>query len=230
VSRPHFAKQLRDGCLMVVGLLPATRLKNALLSTFAGNSISPTARIAPVLLQRVRRLEIGAGASIAFGNVFRDLDLLRLGESATIGSWNWVSAAAVFAPFDVERGEGAFVIGDSSGITSRHYLDCTGGIALGRMTIVAGARSTWFTHRINLTESVQSSAGTRVGDGCFTASGVQVGPGVTIADGSVVAMGAVVVRSLTQERRLYGGVPARDLGAANNAAYVERIVGRVDPR
>jgi acetyltransferase-like isoleucine patch superfamily enzyme len=98
------------------------------------------------------------------------------------------------------------------------------------MTTLAGVRSTWFTHRINLSESVQFSEGTRVGDYCFIASGVQVGPGVMIADNSVVAMGSVVVRSLTQRGRLYGGTPARDLGAGNNAAYVQRSVGFVDPQ
>jgi acetyltransferase-like isoleucine patch superfamily enzyme len=180
-----------------------------------------------VLLANVRRMEVEAGASIAFGSVFRNLELLRLAESATIGSWNWVTAAAMFAPFDAGLGEGSLVVGASTAITSRHYLDCTGGITLGRMTTIAGVRSTWFTHRINLAESVQFSAGTWVGDHCFTASGVQVGPGVTIASDSVVAMGSVVTRSLDQQGRLYGGVPARDLGAAKNSGYVRRTVGRV---
>jgi acetyltransferase-like isoleucine patch superfamily enzyme len=228
VDRSRFVMRLRSQWLTAIGLLPASRMKNVLLSIPAGVSVSSNARIGPVLLLHVRRLEVEAGASIAFGNVFRGLDLVRLGKSTTIGSWNWVSAAAVFAPYDAELSEGALVLDTSAAIASRHYLDCTGGIRLGRMSTLAGARSTWFTHRVNLTESVQFSAGTRVGDYCFIASGVQVGPGVTIADNSVVAMGSVVVRSLSQKGRLYGGVPARDLGPANNAAYVQRAVGRVD--
>jgi acetyltransferase-like isoleucine patch superfamily enzyme len=162
--------------------------------------------------------------------VFRDLEALKLGEAASIGSWNWATAAAVFAPFNADAGEGSLVLGASAAITSRHYLDCTGGIELGRMTTVAGVRSTWFTHRIDLSESAQFSAGTHVGDNCFTGSGVQVGPGVTIASDIVVAMGSVVIGNLSCEGRLYGGVPARDLGPAKNAAYVRRNVGRVDPR
>jgi acetyltransferase-like isoleucine patch superfamily enzyme len=230
VDRSRVAIRLRSQWLTAIGLFPASRMKNLLLSIPAGVSVSSDARIGPVLLLKVRLLEVGPGASIAFGNVFRGLDLLRLANSATIGSWNWVVAAAAFAPYNAELGEGALVLGSSAAITSRHYLDCTGGITLGRMTTVAGVRSTWFTHRINLRESSQFSAGTHVGDYCFTASGVQVGPGVTIADGSVVAMGSVVVSSLSQKGRMYGGVPARDLGAANNSAYVRRAVGHVDRR
>jgi acetyltransferase-like isoleucine patch superfamily enzyme len=216
--------------LTTIGLLPASRMKNALMSLAVGVSVSGSARIGPVLLVKVREFEVGAGASIAFGNVFRNLRRVQLAEAASIGSWNWFSAAAMFAPFNALRGEGSLVLGASTAITARHYMDCTGGITLGRMTTVAGVRSTWFTHRINLAESVQFSAGTRVGDYCFTASGVQVGPGVTIASDSVVAMGAVVTRSLTETGRLYGGVPARDLGAAQNTAYVHRTVSRVERR
>ena len=125
----------------------------------AGVSVSSNARIGPVLLLHLRRLEVDAGASVAFGNVFRGLDLLRLGQSATIGSWNWVSAAAVFAPYKSEVGEGALVVGASAAISSRHYLDCTGGITVGRMSTLAGARSTWFTHRINLRGRCSSQQG-----------------------------------------------------------------------
>lgn len=230
VPRSRYVGRLKGAWLMAIGLLPASRTKNLLLSLRAGSSVSPSARISPILLLKVRRIEIGAGAAIALGSVFRNLDLLRLDDSATVGSWNWVTAAAEFAPFDADRGEGALVLGSSSAITGRHYLDCTGGITIGHMSTVAGVRSTWFTHRINLAESVQFSQGTRVGDYCFTASSVQVGPGVTIANRSVVAMGSVVIKSLSAEGRLYGGVPARDLGEAKNSGYVKRSLGRVDTR
>lgn len=226
----RFGVRLRRNWLTAIGILPASRVKNRLLSIPPGVSVSPTARIAPILLLNMRRMEIRPGASIAFGNVFRGLDFLRLAEGSSIGSWNWVTAAGAFAPYNSAIGEGALVLGDSTAITSRHYLDCTGGLTVGRMTTLAGERSTWLTHRINLSKSVQISAGTRVGDYCFIASGVQVAPGVTIADNSVVAMGSVVVKSLSQKGRLYGGVPARDLRAANNAAYTQRAVGRVDTR
>ncbi len=57
---------------------------------------------------------------------------------------------------------------------------------------------------------------------------VQVGPGVRIPDNSVIAMGSVVVNSLPDAGRLYGGVPARDLGPAKNSGYVNRPHGFVD--
>jgi len=218
----------RNLWLLVVGLLPASRTKNQLLSLANGVSVSAGAHVGPILLLTVRRFDVRAEAAIAFGSTFRNLDVVQVAESATIGSWNWITAAPMFTPFNAGRGEGSLVLGASSAITSRHYLDCTGGITIGRLTTVAGVRSTWFTHRINLAESVQFSAGIRVGDHCFTSSGVQVGPGVTVANNSVVAMGAVVTKSLGREGRLYGGVPARDLGPANNAAYARRTVGNVD--
>jgi acetyltransferase-like isoleucine patch superfamily enzyme len=211
-----------------LGLLPSSRLKNRMLSAIPGIRIDPHARVGPVLIFNVQEIEIAAGASIGFGNVFRDMGQIRLEESATMGSWNWVSSANMFAPYEVEQGEGCLVLGPSTAISSRHYFDCTGGISLGRLTTVGGGRSTWLTHRIELSRSLQISQGTRVGDRCFVASGVQVGPGVHIPDNSVIAMGAVVVRSWPDRGRLYGGVPARDLGPAKNEGYINRSRGYVD--
>lgn len=218
----------RNLWILVVGLLPASRAKNKLLSLASGVSVSSRAHIGPIGLLTIRRLEVGADASIALGSVFRNLDTVRVSESSTIGSWNWITGAPMFTPFNADLGEGRLIVGPSSAITSRHYMDCTGGITIGRFTTIGGVRSTWLSHRINLDQSVQFSAGIHVGDRCFTSSGVQVGPGVSIANNSVVAMGAVVTKSLDAVGRLFGGVPARDLGAAKNAAYVRRTVGRVD--
>jgi hypothetical protein len=181
----------------------------------------------PTIILNVRRFSLAAGCSVGLGNVFRSVDVVHLGESARMGSWNWVTAAAMFAPYDSETGEGSLVLGHSSAITSRHYLDCSGGLTFGSLTTVAGVRSTWLTHRIDLSAPAQFSQGTRVGNACFVASGVQVGPGVTIPDNTVIAMGSVVVKTLTESGHLYGGVPVRDLGPANNDGYVLRTQGYV---
>ncbi len=50
-----------------------------------------------------------------------------------------------------------------------------------------------------------------IGDGTWIAAGVIVCPGVEIAANSIVAAGSVVLKSLTEEGVIYGGVPAKKI-------------------
>lgn len=219
--------RVRTLVLVALGLLPASRIKNRVMSIIPGIDVHPRARIAPGIVFNVRRFSVGPGASIGLGNIFRGLEAVQMGTLARIGSWNWITAAPMFSPYDSAAGEGSLILGNSTAVTSRHYLDCTGGLSFGDLTTIAGVRSTWFTHRIDLLKSVQFSRRTQVGKACFVASGVQVGPGVEVPDNSVIAMGSVVTKSLADAGRLYGGVPVRDLGPAKNDGYVRRSKGHV---
>jgi hypothetical protein len=58
---------------------------------------------------------------------------------------------------------GVFKIGEHSAVTSRHYLDCTGGVTVGAFSTVAGARSTIFTHQVDITQSRQVWRPVRIG-------------------------------------------------------------------
>lgn len=42
------------------------------------------------------------------------------------------------------------ILEESAGITSRHYIDCNGGVYIGAFTTVAGIKSQILTHSINI--------------------------------------------------------------------------------
>lgn len=50
-----------------------------------------------------------------------------------------------------------------------------------------------------------------IGNGTWIASGVIVCPGIEIAANSIIAAGSVVVKNLTEEGVVYGGVPAKKI-------------------
>lgn len=120
-------------------------------------------------------------------------------------------------------GEAAhFKLGNYAAITSRHYIDCSGGVDIGRFSVVAGVRSTILTHQVDTVRSEHDLRAVRIGQYCLVASNVQIVPGASIADRSVIAMGSVVVGALESAGCLYGGVPARRIKQTDGGAYFER--------
>lgn len=213
--------------LLVVGLLPASRWKNALLSLLGpGWSVDRAARVHPVVLWRVGRLRVGSGCLIGPANVFRDLTLLELAPDAAFGQFNWVTAEARYAEqADPERA-GTVVLDTGAAVNSRHYLDCAGGFRLGRFGIVAGVRCTFLTHWADHRDWVLRAAPIDLGDATIVSSGSTVTAGVTVADRCVVAAGAVVPKSLTEPGKLCGGVPAKPIADLTGAAHAEREAPR----
>lgn len=78
--------------------LPVSPVPNQERSTsHAEHSIGAGARIGPTLVLDVNHFVLGAGAVINFGNVFREMELVTLGEQALIGQWNWFTSARALA-------------------------------------------------------------------------------------------------------------------------------------
>ena len=168
---------------------------------------------------------MGDGARIGPFNVFRDVRSLRLGASATISQWNWISAAAAL----VEAGApGSFAMGKHSAVTSRHYLDVSGGVSIGEFTTVAGVRSTFITHGIRWTVSEQSVKGIEIGDYCLISSNVSVTPGTVVENKVVVGMGATISGQL-QSNSLYVQPRAALQRTDLVGSYFSRRRGFVDP-
>ena len=201
----------------LVMLTPRSKLKNCMLRLL-GHHVHPDARIGPVLAIRLGLLEMDRASSIGPGNVIRDVERLKLGEGAGIRQWNWIGAASPL----VERGApGELVVGKCSSITSRHYLDCSGGIYIDQYVTVAGVRSTFITHGIDVSRSVQSYRSIRIGDYALVSSNCKLVPGATVPARSLVGMGAVVAEGLRTPQELLVGVPARPL-RATGGKYFER--------
>ena len=213
---------MRKFLLLLLGLLPAGGTKNRLLSLLPGVQVAPTAVVSPVLLLNVQRLDVHADAHIGLGSTLRDMRSVVLHRGARMGSWNWISAAPMFAETDLQSW-GSLDLGRDSIVTSRHYLDCSGGIELGEQSAIGGVRTTILTHEADLEEWVQRAKPVRFGRSVLIATNVVIRSGVTIADGVVVGLGSTVLHDLPKPDHLYAGFPAKDRGPAANAGFVDRV-------
>jgi acetyltransferase-like isoleucine patch superfamily enzyme len=223
------ARALRKPLLFCAVLLP-WRLRSLLLRHALGWRLHPTSRVGLSLIDATN-VRLGPGTRIGHFNVIRGLTHLEMGEAAAIGNWNWFSAAPMFEwrdrglPGEHFRG---LRIGTHTAITSRHYLDCSGGVTIGAFTTLGGVRTTILSHEIDVAAGVQTTQPVSVGDYCFISSNVCLTPGSHIPSRSLVAMGAVVVGRLPQEGALYGGVPAGMLRSdIGSGAYFNRRKGFV---
>ena len=165
--------------VMILGLLPAGRVKNVLLGLVDRRIVvARSAHIHPILLWRVRSLVVGERAYVGVGNAFRALARVEIGDDAQIGQFNWFSAASSFVndPDDVLGA--SLVMSPHSAITSRHYLDCAGGLVLERLAIIGGVRSTVLTHAADLRRWVQGARPVVIGESTIVFSNVVIMPGV----------------------------------------------------
>lgn len=223
------AGRLRKPLLLLAVLLP-WRLRSRVLSYALGWSLHPTSHVGLSLIDATN-VRLGPGTRIGHFNVIQDLTDLDIGEAARIGNWNWVSAAPMFElrdrghPGEPFRG---LRIGAHSAISSRHYLDCSGGITIGAFTTLGGVRTTILSHQIDVATGVQTTHAVSVGDYCFISSNVSLTPGCHVPSRCLIGMGAVVVGALPDEGALYGGVPARSLRTEiDSGLYFSRRTGFV---
>lgn len=218
--------RLRALVAMMVVPLPSC-CKTYAFRTLFGWSIAPTAKIG-ISYVAATDLVMGEDARIGHLSVFRDVRVV-MGVSSGIGNWNWVSSARAFTLHGVIKpNESTLVLGDHSFITSRHYIDASGGVVIGAFSTIAGVRSTILTHQIDLRNSVQSLRSVHVGNYCFISSNVCLVPGAVVGDRAVVAMGAVVVGHL-EGGQLHGGVPAQripsDIASGRYFVRLHGVVG-----
>jgi acetyltransferase-like isoleucine patch superfamily enzyme len=163
---------VRSALVTAVAALPASELKNSLLRRL-GWAIGDGVRIGPCLVSKIGHVYIGVGAGI--------------------GHWNWVTASR---PLREAGGAGLLHLGPHSAITSRHYIDCSGGIRVGTHTTIAGERSTLLTHGISWKSSAQTFSPIEIGDYCLISSNVKVAPGAIVGNRIVVGMGATIAGRL----------------------------------
>jgi acetyltransferase-like isoleucine patch superfamily enzyme len=216
---------LRGWLTLLIGILPHSRFKCLTLGLINGWRIASSARIGPCLLLNVRYLELDVEAILGSCSVYRNLMSVRIGYRSVIGSWNTISSAVEFTQDNVSEAA-RLTIGRESAITNRHYLDCSGGVSIGDFSTVAGIRSTFLSHSIDLQQSRQRTATISIGDYTFVASNCSIMAGATLPAKCVLAMGAVLRPGADREGLLYAGVPARPVRHCRGE-YFGRTVGRV---
>lgn len=207
-------------------------IRRVALKVLFGYRINRRARIGMSLLD-VQVCRMAPNSRIGHFNMIRNLGLLELAEDAGIGTFNKIIGYPenLKASFSHVRNRRCHLsMGAMSGLTSRHHVDCTAGVTIGRRTTIAGIRSTILTHSIDVRENRQDAAPVEFGEGCFVGTNVIVLPGVKIPDHCVVGAGSVVNRSLPSSGAVYGGNPASERRSlhVDQVKYFHRSKGNVD--
>lgn len=213
--------RIRKLAQFCVGLLPASRTKNALLRTL-GYRIDDNCRMGISLLINVKSLELASDVRIGNFNALRNLELLKVGTAGSVGSWNWISASSEYGHCSATPHSGALRIGQQSAITSRHYIDCSGGVGIGEFSTVAGQRSTILSHGIDFEKNIQTLRPVFIGKYAFISTGCIIVGGASIGDACVVAAGGVVSGTIQHPEgpSLWGGVPARFIKELSGKHFV----------
>lgn len=183
---------------LIIMVLPSTLKVLAL--RFLGHEVHKTARIGFSYLH-VQRLSLGEDTYIGSGNIFTNLNYLQLQREARINRWNRFTSAPGYV--------GQLIVGQRSSISLRHYFDVCDVVKIGNDTIIAGHRSTFFTHSKGL-ENVDYVKPIRIGNWCYLGSNLCVVPGAGVGSHCFVGMGAVLVEDLSHEKYcLLVGNPVR---------------------
>ncbi len=216
--------------LRVMLVLLPWGLRRHLLQRFYGYRLHPASRIGLAWVFP-RMLVMDSGASIGHLTVAKGMDLLQLGQDASIGRLNWISAfpsggSTHFA--HLAGRQPSLVIGEHAAVTNRHIIDCTERVSIGRFATFAGFRSQILTHSIDLAAGRQHARPVTIGEYCFVGTACTVLGGSTLPDCSVLGAHALLNKAHQQNYRLYAGVPAMPVADLDPAMkYFTRSTGFV---
>lgn len=205
-------------------------LRRRMLHSVFGYELHPTSRIGMSWVYP-KRLRMAEHARIGHLTFTKGLDLIDIGAHGPIGNLNWITAhpavGAVHFHHVPDRVP-SLILEDHAAITAQHFLDCASQIRIGRFTTVAGLRTQFFTHSIDIYRGRQDTHPIDIGAYCLIGTGSVVLPGSSVPDHSVISAGSVVNRELSQPYFLYGGAPARPLKELpDDCGYFTRSVGYV---
>ncbi|MBN1545803.1 MAG: hypothetical protein JW902_04005 [Syntrophaceae bacterium] len=182
--------------LLIFAILPS-RLKVWLLNKKTGNSIHPSCRLG-VSYYDIKQIVMGQNAEIGSLNYFKGLKHLELGNEARIGGkFNWFTASK-HSVRATTGGFGVLKLGHGSNITGFHFFDLRGGIEIGENTLIAGFKSSFWTHAYK-GYGVEAPWGIRIGSHCYIGSQVIFSLGAAIGDKCMVGAGAVVSKNFSKE-------------------------------
>ncbi|HMQ49224.1 MAG TPA: hypothetical protein PKA00_17310 [Saprospiraceae bacterium] len=165
-------------------------------------------------------------------NYIKGIDLVELKEDAGIGRFNFITGFpsnynSSFGHLIGRKAE--LVLGKSSSITMRHYIDCTCGVYLGEFALVAGLGTQFLSHSIDLKENKQSGEKVEIGNYSFVGSACILLPGTKLPDFSMLGAGSVLAHSFGDSDSLYSGVPAKKVKSLVREEYsfFKRTIGFV---
>ncbi|RZJ76855.1 MAG: acyltransferase [Flavobacterium sp.] len=158
-------------------------------------------------------LIMDAKASIKSMTIVKNINRLKLGYNSRINSLNFITGMNMRHKRFLYD-EGAYcelVVGNNSRITTRHMIDCNGGVYIGDFTTIAGYKTQFLSHSIDVYISRQTAGKIEVGDYCFVSTSCILLKGSKLPSYSVLAAGSVLGKNYSEEYALYGGVPAKKI-------------------
>lgn len=195
---------------IIIMFIPWT-LRRKLLIWRYGYEIDPTARIGKSLILS-RKLRMGPRSRIHSGVICKGIDLLEMGEDSGIANFTYITGFSVEGCRHFRHRlnrKCELILGRSAGITSRHFIDCNGGVYIGDFTTVAGIRTQILTHSIDVYNNRQDAKPVKIGRYCFLGTGCILLPDSELPDHSILGAGAVLTKKLDKAGCLYAGSPAK---------------------
>ena len=207
-------------------------IRKFMLSRFLGFKLAEGARIGFSVII-ADEVVIGKNSRINNLTLIKNLDRLVLGDWSYIVNLNWITGThsddkRYFTHWPERKCE--LVIGDHSALTSRHFIDCTGGVRIGSFTTIGGANSQLLTHYIDIYECRQTCQAIEIGDYCFVGTKSLLLPGAGLPDCSILGGGSVLTKKHYIPKMLYAGNPAapkKDLSSMK-VGYFDRKRGVID--
>lgn len=157
-------------------------------------------------------LEMGPQAKIGPLNVAIHLQRMVLGEKASIARGNWFTGHPQGSSRHfVHRNDRqpSLYLGQHSAITKSHLIDCTDQVRIGDFTTIAGYRSQFLTHSIDIYANRQDSKPITVGNYCFVGTNCTLLGGSALPDYSVLGAASLLNKAYEKSRALYAGSPAQ---------------------
>lgn len=97
------------------------------------------------------------------------------------------------------------------------YFQAINGIIIGDGTIfAAGVKIISANHELNDSRQHTSSEGIVIGKNCWIGANVVILPRVYIADNVIIGAGSIVTKSVTEERSIVAGNPAKLIGRVDD--------------
>lgn len=182
-----------------------------------------------------RQVILKKQARIGHLNFCKGIDLLELGEYSNLGTKNYITGFSIYDKIvlnknhfsHIENRQCVLKIGNHTGITSRHYFDCNGGIFIGNFCQIAGFESAFLTHSIDLKSNRQDADPIVIEDYSFIGTRCTFLKKSKIPSYSIVSACSLVNKQFQEGNCLYGGVPCKFIKKIDNYKFFHRTNGMV---
>lgn len=208
-----------------------SKLRRILYRKLFGYEIHQSAQIGRCLIL-ADHLIMNNGTAIKNFNFINDIDIVILEAHAQIDKNNWITGLSTKykTNFTYDQNRQCFLkLGEHTRITSRHTIDCTAGVSIGKFTTIAGTNTEILTHQIDIEMNRQRCSSVKVGDYCMIGTKTIILMGSKLPSYCVLGAGSLLNKALIDEYTLYGGVPARKIKSLSRQfSYFSRKHGHVN--